>query len=104
MKQASPILVVFATVALGFAATLLVLWTALHQPWIGLTLTDAPGEGIHVAAVDPAGPAAGIIRPGDRLLEMRPATAPEAWGLHLTPQDKIEEPDSLQDRQVFGSF
>ena len=104
MKQASPILVIFATVALGVASTLLVLWTALHQPWIGLTLTDAAGTGLHVAAVDPDGPATRILRPGDRLLEMRPADAPEAWGLQLVPQDKIEEPDSLPGRQMFESF
>lgn len=104
MKQLSPVLLVSATLALGLASTVLVLWMSLYQPWIGLTLSTDQERGLRVAAVDAHGPAAATIMPGDRLLEIRQAGAPAAWGLQLTPQDKIEEPDTLPDYQAFTSF
>lgn len=104
MKQASPILVVFATLALGLASTVVVIWMSLNQPWIGLTLRDDPGQGIRVVAVDADGPSAERIKPEDRLLEIRAANTPAAWGLHLTPPDATEEPDTLPGYPAYLSF
>jgi len=104
MKQVSPILVVFAALMLGLVSTVLVIWVTLHQPWTGLTLSDDPGQGILIISVAADGPTAGRIVPGSRLLEIRAASAPDAWGLHLMPQDAIEEPDTLPDPQSYTKF
>ena len=104
MKQVSPILVVFAALMLGLVSTVLVIWVTLHQPWTGLTLSDDPGQGILIISVAADGPTAERIVPGSRLLEIRAASAPDAWGLHLMPQDAIEEPDTLPDPQSYTRF
>ncbi len=104
MKQVSPLVVVFATLAVGLASTLLVIWLALSQPWIGLTLASDQGEGIVILAVDDRGPGAGILGPGDRLIAIRRADTLAGSGQRLSPQDLVEEPDSLPDYQTFVAF
>lgn len=104
MKQTSPILVVLATLALGLTSTSLAIWISLHQPWMGLTLSDQPGQGIRIEAVHTYGPTAEIIASGDRLLEISYANSPTAQTLNLEPQDAIEEPDTLAEQKAYASF
>ena len=104
IQKASPILVVIVTLMLGLVSTGVVVWTSLHQPWMGLYLTDGPGQGVLVQRVATDGPAAGLIAPGDRIIELRHADAPDPWALSLTPQDRIEEPDTLPDARTFAGF
>ena len=104
LQKTSPILVVVFTLVLGLVSTGLAISTSLHQPWLGLNLTDAPGQGVLVLKVAADGPATGLLSPGDRLLEIRNADAPDPWALSLRPQDRIEEPDTLPDARSFGSF
>ncbi|RMD79372.1 MAG: hypothetical protein D6809_03755 [Gammaproteobacteria bacterium] len=63
------------TLLAGLAAALLAaaaLAAALRAPWLGIEVVPAEaGQALLVAAVDPQGPAAGALSPGDLLLEVR---------------------------------
>ena len=66
---------ILAAALAGAAALLLVtIWLALHEPWLGLTFAEPPGDGagLIVASADPRAQAAGL-RAGDRLRGLRSA-------------------------------
>lgn len=76
----------------AFALWLLIavtgLWIGHAQPWLGLTLRSQ-GEQVTVAAIGPAGPASGLLRPGDILASVG---RPGGDSLRLSPLDLTPEP------------
>ncbi|MFO1271399.1 MAG: ATP-binding protein [Rubrivivax sp.] len=61
-----------AGAALALAVFALLAWVATSWPWLGLTLVPE-GDAIRVEAVDPAGPSAGRLQPGDVLVALEGA-------------------------------
>ncbi len=53
---------------LGLVAVVIAAHLARQGPWLGVALAPTGGNGLEVVAVDPAGPAAGRLEPGDRVL------------------------------------
>lgn len=72
-------------------------YLAVSVPWLGLTLAPA-GEGGEIVAVDPHGPAAGQVVPGDRLLALG------ATQTAVLPRDLIEEADALSTYREYNAF
>ncbi len=86
--------ILLGALLLTLAAVTATLSTALHQPWLGLSLSDdvpAFGRGILVTASADDGPAA-AVQPGSRLLAI--GAPPEH--VELQPSDLIEEPDFFE--------
>lgn len=80
-----------AALLLTLAGVTAALYIALHQPWLGLTLSsraDAYSPGIEVLHVVGNGPAAAIAK-GSRLLSI----SASGQRVALQPSDLIEEPD-----------
>ena len=105
MKQVhSPVLIALSALALGLGSAVLVLWLALSQPWLGLYLVpDTQGRGT-VISLHPDSPAAGLIAPGARLLDLRAAGADPGTALALEAADLIEEPDALPGPDALRRF
>jgi len=94
--------ILLAALLLTLAGITLSLSLALHEPWLGLTLSahaDSPGPGIAVSAVSHRGPAA-MVQPGSRLL----ALGSGAQTMTLQPSDLIEEPDFFDSYAQVGQF
>ncbi len=80
-----------AALLLTLAGVTAALYLALHQPWLGLTLSsraDAYSPGVEVLHVARNGPAAAIAK-GSRLLSV----SANGQRVALQPSDLIEEPD-----------
>lgn len=100
----SPLLIIGATIAFALVTASLALGLALHAPWLGVTLKAGPGgQGVIIAARDPAGPAA-ALDPGVRLNALRSAAAAPGNAVVLTAEDLTEEPDTLADVATMRSF
>lgn len=80
--------IVHATLLLCVAVIVLTLWTALHQPWLGLRLSVSDEtHAIRLVSTDPSGPSRGIATPG-RLVAV--------GSVELEPDDLVEEPDMFE--------
>ncbi len=91
-----PGLLLFCSILLCVVVMALAIWTALRQPWLGITaLPDAASGGIVVAAVASDGPAGAAPVPARlmRLDELLPIA-----------EDLIEEPDMLPDYRAVAAF
>ncbi|MDD5000544.1 MULTISPECIES: sensor histidine kinase [unclassified Thiomonas] len=91
MPQTRSARILMAALLLTLAGVTAALYIALHQPWLGLTLSsrvDAYSPGIEVLQVAGNGPAAAIAK-GSRLLSI----SASGQRVALQPSDLIEEPD-----------
>ncbi|WP_040406075.1 PDZ domain-containing protein [Ectothiorhodospira sp. PHS-1] len=61
----APMQVLLAGALLLVAAVVLAAWNATRFAWLGLEFQPEGERGLRVEAVHPAGPAAGLLRPGD---------------------------------------
>ncbi|MFL1456424.1 ATP-binding protein [Marinobacter sp. GN3S48] len=95
-KQWAPSTVLSTGIAVGLALFLLALYFATGVPRLGIT--TVPGqEGARIVDVDPEGPLARILKPGDELIAVRSETREMA----LEPFDAIAEPD---DAATYGPY
>jgi len=80
--------IIQATLLLCVAIVSLTLWTALHQPWLGLSLNLSPEtQAITLVGIHPAGPSRGIAAP---------ARLAAVGSVVLEPDDLVEEPDMFE--------
>ncbi len=97
-----PMRALFLAMLIGLAGFGGSLRHALHQPWLGLALEPASdGDGLVVDRVDAAGPGAGILFPGDRLMAIAGANGP--W-MQLHPSDLIDDPDEHPHFSDYNQF
>jgi signal transduction histidine kinase len=90
-------------ILLCLTAVMLVLWIALSQPWLGLTLVADPDSNtIRIAAVHPAGPAHALPVPAT--LRSIGAADERAPAITLEPGDLVEEPDTFEDYDQVRRF
>lgn len=90
-------------IVLCLAAVTLVLWTALRQPWLGLTLVaDTDRNLVSITAVHPAGPSFGLW-PGSVLTSINPA-GQEQSTIALRADDAVEEPDTFESYDQIRTF
>ncbi|CUA95358.1 sensor histidine kinase [Thiomonas bhubaneswarensis] len=91
-----------AALLLALAGVTAALYLALHQPWLGMTLSpraDPYSPGILVTSVDLDGPSA-AINPGSRLLSIAGA----GQRVELQARDLIEEPDFFESYDEVENF
>jgi len=86
-------------VVLFLTCAALLVSTATHQPWLGLTLISRSGE-VVVADSASDGPAAAVPR-GAKLTSVAPAGGVP---LVLVPNDVIEEPDGIENKADVVAF
>ncbi|SDD72455.1 hypothetical protein SAMN05421538_102288 [Paracoccus isoporae] len=101
VKLIAPGTVLTTAVILGLLNAALLLWLALSQPWLGVSLHGDPDTGRAVAlSVDPAGPSRALPA-GAEILQIAPQRgAPVA----LRAADLIEEPDMLGSGGAMSGF
>jgi two-component system, NarL family, sensor histidine kinase DevS len=93
----APATVFASIVVLGLACSVLVIWLASAQPWLGVRLTPVEGR-IETT---------GIARPSLAPLfgrEVVAIGAPDTTTIPLFPEDLIEEPDSLGSPERLRAF
>lgn len=69
-SQIPPIWFLLFAVGLAALSVVMALFWAMRTPWLGVELAAAP-HGIRVIAVEPEGPSAGLLAPGDVVLSLR---------------------------------
>ncbi len=91
---AAPHILLALVVAVWGVCSFFSLKAALDQPWLGLGFTcrSLDAVGLRVESVDPHGPSAGKIFPGDVLLQ---AASPEGTSVVLEPAMAVPDPDVL---------
>lgn len=96
LKRLTPFTVLALAATAGLAAAVLVLVTALNQPWLGLGLSPDPQAGlVQIETVAPDGPA-GALQPGTPLAAV--------GGIGLEPRDLVEEPDVAESYDALQRF
>ncbi|WGW02920.1 sensor histidine kinase [Tropicibacter oceani] len=88
-----------ASVVVNLAMALLVVWVAMAQPWLGITL-DLRDDVVTIGAVADDGPTPAEVQ-GATLLAVAPAGQPP---LALRAMDVIEEPDMLGSADLLTQF
>lgn len=97
----TPTYILAAVTVLGIAATIWIVWLALNQPWLGLTLeADYQTDTIQVTRVSPHGPSQFITALGTL------TSIGNGGGrvIDLSASDKIEEPDTFETYQGLSDF
>ena len=85
----------------GLCSAAVVVWIAVHQPWIGLTLApNAQGPGL-LAIPIPDGPAAALPEGAILMAISAPGASDE---VALSASDILEEPDTLGDAALMRAF
>lgn len=99
-KARTPVLVLSGSVLIGAAVIFGALLLAHYQPWLGLRFSADEAGGVRVAAVDAAGPAAGV-KPGAAVVAFE-----GAGGVSVAPVagDLLEEPDVVESYAAFAEF
>lgn len=88
---------------LCIAASVLVFWLVLHQPWLGVTLAPQAEPGaVRIVAVDRDGPARTVPAPA-RLIAIGAADA-SGERIVLEPGDLSEEPDMIESFVMIARF
>jgi len=97
----APSLLLSGAVALGLVVAALVLAAATQQRWLGLTLSAQPDlDLVWIDSADARGPAAGVPVPGVLVA----LVGPDGTRIAITPQDLVEEPDTLPDYTIMRAF
>lgn len=96
--QLAPQRIITLSALFVLLAISLSIYLATRTPWLGLTFApvDADAQWPVVAAVDPDGPAAGVIEPGAHLHGI--------GGITLTREDLREEPDTYRYFRDYNAF
>jgi signal transduction histidine kinase len=88
-------------ILLCLSAIALVLWIALSQPWLGVTLAaDPDSNAVHIARVHPSGPAQKLAAPA--ILSALGTTAKRS--ARIEPSDLREEPDTFESYEQLRHF
>ena len=96
LKRLTPFTVLALAATAGLAAAVLVLVTALNQPWLGLGFSPDPQVGlVQIETVAPDGPA-GALQPGMPLAAV--------GGIGLEASDLVEEPDVAESYEALQRF
>ncbi len=103
IRRLTPFSVLVSAALIGIIAFLSVLHLALDQPWMGMRLSAGPAsdggaarvQGLLIESVAPRGPAA-ALPVNTRLTALN--------GMELTPQDLLEEPDTLESYPALTAF
>ncbi|MDQ7011131.1 MAG: hypothetical protein Q9M29_04865, partial [Mariprofundaceae bacterium] len=86
--------------SLSFAAWAVSAIFVVNQPWLGVKFSPAE-HGLYIEGIMPAGPAVGILVPGDVVTAIG---GPRGSMLVLEPADVIEDPDELSTFAAYKRF
>lgn len=104
LKQVSPILVVLLCFTIALVSAVIAVTLAANQPWIGLSFSNASGPGLRVDKIHQRTTIPNEINPGARVTSLRRAGEAEAENFNLRPLDKLDEPDTLVEPDLFNRF
>ena len=97
----TPNVILSAAVIVGLTLAVLVLAAAMNQRWLGLSLSPQPQlDLVWIGGVDPRGPSARVPAPGVLVALI----GADGTRIELTPQDLVEEPDTLPDYTIMRAF
>ncbi len=85
---------------IALAVSFMSVWTAVHQPWIGVSFVESE-SGLRVMAVVDDGPSSNILNPGDVVLAL---AGQKGSPVQLQSQDIIEDPDTISTLKERGVF